>query len=137
MSDIQKAYADFGLDMRSLYLDDDHIIGNFRSRISDAPKQEDTLRQSLTIIGQHRNSSKIEDCARDSKNVVSELAESNSCIAITTYDQALSWLGANAEMDDSFIVSMYGVKVSINIPCPTLDLYALQQTLSREFNANP
>ena len=116
MSEVEDAYVAFGLDMRSLYLDDEHIIGNFRSRISDAPRQEEELRKALTIIGQHRSSSKIEHCARDSKNVISKVAESDLCIAITTYEQALSWLGANAEMDDSFIVSMYGVKVSIDNP---------------------
>jgi hypothetical protein len=31
--------------------------------------------------------------------------------AITTYEQALNWLGANEELDDSFITALYANKV--------------------------
>lgn len=34
-------------------------------------------------------------------------------IAVTNYEQALSWLGATTDMDDEFIVAMYKVKVRL------------------------
>jgi len=36
-------------------------------------------------------------------------------IAVTTYEQALTWLGADASMADDFIVSYAAVKVSLNM----------------------
>ena len=67
MGDIIDAYKSFGLDMDAPHLDDNHIIGNFRSRIIDAPKQESELRRALKIIGQHRQSANIVQVAEDSK----------------------------------------------------------------------
>ena len=31
--------------------------------------------------------------------------------AVTNYEQALTWLSATEDMDDAFLLSMYGVKV--------------------------
>ena len=57
-SDIRKAYKYLGLD--GSYLDDDTIIGVFRSRLSDAPPyQEDEYREALRTIGSYRSSDKI------------------------------------------------------------------------------
>ena len=75
MGDIRDAYGAFGLDMNGPYLDDEHIIGTFRSRISDAPRQEDDLRKALAVIGQHRNSVKIEQFASNSQLPFHPLSE--------------------------------------------------------------
>ena len=45
MQELREAYEAFGLDMNSSLLDDDHIIGTFQSRITDAPRQESGLRR--------------------------------------------------------------------------------------------
>lgn len=37
-------------------------------------------------------------------------------VAVTTYEQALTWLSATEDMDDSFLLSMFGVKVSPTEP---------------------
>ena len=59
LKDVRAAFNEFGLDPRALY-EDETIIGNFQSRISDAPKQEAEMRRALKIIGQSRNSEKIQ-----------------------------------------------------------------------------
>ncbi|KAL8674918.1 MAG: hypothetical protein Q9168_000722 [Polycauliona sp. 1 TL-2023] len=97
--DIRKAYLGLGLDLGSEYLDDDHIIGNFQSRAADSPRQEPELRRALHIVGQHRCSHSIQAMA--SKTV-------------TNLEQALSWLGATDDMDDSFLVTMYKLKEEEN-----------------------
>ena len=66
-SDIKAAYNEFGLDFRGPFLDDDTIIGNFQSRIADAPRQEADLRRALSIIGTDRGSSRIQHIASNSK----------------------------------------------------------------------
>ena len=63
MTRVREAYAAFALDMRAVHLDDDHIIGVFKSRVADAPLQEVELREALLVIGRHRNSSKLENFA--------------------------------------------------------------------------
>ncbi|KAI9825184.1 MAG: hypothetical protein M1819_000589 [Sarea resinae] len=96
--DVRDAYAYFGLPPTAS-LDDEHIIGLFKSRIADAPKQEEEARSYLRTIGQVRGSEII------------ERAVSNT---ITTYDQALSWLGAELSTPDEFIVTMFTLKTTEN-----------------------
>ena len=59
LKDVRAAFNEFGLDPRAIH-EDETIIGNFQSRISDAPKQEAEMRRALKIIGQSRNSEKIQ-----------------------------------------------------------------------------
>ncbi|MCJ1432616.1 ubiquitin-specific protease ubp2 [Xylographa pallens] len=94
--DLREAYQSLGLDIRSLFYDDDTVIGSFQSRIADAPRQEPDLRRALYMIGEHRKSVRIQHVASND---------------VKTYEQALSWLGATDDMVDEFLVSMYGVKV--------------------------
>ena len=68
MRDIREAYRSLGLDAQNPLFDDDHIIGVFRSRVSDAPAQEGEMRQALALIGHHRRSSKIEQFASNSES---------------------------------------------------------------------
>ena len=58
--DIPKAYQYFGLNSSSRELDDETIIGSFRSRVGDAPRQEAEMRRALRIIGLDRKSVRIQ-----------------------------------------------------------------------------
>ena len=120
LKDVRGAYRDLGLDGQSENLDDDTIIGTFQSRILDAPKQELEMRRALMVIGQNRSSDKIQFIA--SKSQCSKwtwtpelsfiLYNTNKVTGVTTYEQALTWLGATEDMDDGFLLSMYSVKVN-------------------------
>jgi hypothetical protein len=63
---LAEAYRYFGFHVESPPSDDAYIIGNFQSRVQDAPMHEAQMREHLKIIGRHRKSSKIlaiaEDC---------------------------------------------------------------------------
>ncbi|KAK6540305.1 ubiquitin-specific protease ubp2 [Orbilia ellipsospora] len=48
-TDIREAYKNLGVSEGST--DETYIIGSFRSRVSDSPRQEPALRESLSIIG--------------------------------------------------------------------------------------
>ena len=50
---------------------------------------------------------------------------------IGNYEDALKWLGATSSMDDSFIVNMYGVKVSIASIFLYFILYPYQPSLTK------
>lgn len=63
MGETLEAYRAFALDMRADHLDDDHIMGVFQSRITDAPRQEAQLRKALVVIARHRESYKLEQFA--------------------------------------------------------------------------
>lgn len=61
-SDVRKAYK--FLNIEDTNLDDDTIIGVFRSRLSDAPPyQEEDLREALRTIGSYRSSKAIEEAS--------------------------------------------------------------------------
>jgi ubiquitin carboxyl-terminal hydrolase 25 len=101
VDDIKSAYLALGLDP-SIPMDEETIIGTFKSRVTDAPRQEEELRRCLRIVGGDMNSRRIEDFAADT---------------VHTYEQALNWLGATPEMGDDFITSMYSLKVSSYVFC--------------------
>ena len=63
LKDVRNSYSELGLTPN---LDDDTIIGAFNARLSDSPKQEAQIRRSLKIIGQSRNSDKIQVVASNS-----------------------------------------------------------------------
>lgn len=93
---ISDAYRSFGLSPDA-DISDEVIVGTFEARLSDAPTQEQQMRESLARIGDYRSSQKIIDYARSQ---------------ITTYEDALSYFGAGLMTDDSFISSLYTSKVS-------------------------
>lgn len=70
LKDVREAFKSFGLDFPTSFLEDDIIIGNFQSRVSDAPRQEAELRRALKIIGQHRSSDKIQQVASNGRCVL-------------------------------------------------------------------
>lgn len=69
--DILSAYRYFGLDPRSRELDDESIIGGFRSRVGDAPRQEADMRRALRIIGLDRKSTRIQSEAANCESLPS------------------------------------------------------------------
>ena len=94
--DIRAAYKELGLDAQA-QLEDDIILGTFRSRIADAPKQEAEMRRALKVIGQDRGSQAIQSVASQT---------------VTNYEQALAFLGADKSTSDDFISSMFSVKIN-------------------------
>jgi ubiquitin carboxyl-terminal hydrolase 25 len=97
--DLISAYQYFRMDpSHARVLNDDHIIDQFQSLLPDiSPTQREEARQKLRVIGNARNSNKILQAASDS---------------IETYDQALSWLGAEESTPDDFIPALFTLKVS-------------------------
>ncbi|KAH0565972.1 hypothetical protein GP486_000640 [Trichoglossum hirsutum] len=95
--DIAQAYEYFGLRADGSGMEDDYIIGTYKSRIADAPRQQTEMREKLRIIGQARRSEKIQYVASNT---------------VTTYEQALTWLGADNQTADEFIVSLATIKLS-------------------------
>ena len=94
--ELAKAYQYFGLNMYAK-TDDDHIIGLFESRLQDAKAHEHQMRDFLFTIGNHRNSRRIMDV---SKNVM------------TTYEQALHFLGIDASTSDEHVQAVFAVKMA-------------------------
>ncbi|KAL5114379.1 ubiquitin-specific protease ubp2 [Pleosporales sp. CAS-2024a] len=99
--ELDAAYRSFGIEpAHAVHLNDEHIIGTFRSRLSDiSPHMADEARRQLRIIGDARNSDAIRAEASD---------------AMETYEQALSWLDLTAEQADDFIPTMVALKTSDN-----------------------
>jgi ubiquitin carboxyl-terminal hydrolase 25/28 len=102
--EVDTAYRYFGIDpSHAIHLNDEHIIGTFKSRLSDvsAAMVEDTRRQ-LRIIGE----------ARDSAVIRAEAAG-----ALETYEQALSWLDLSHDQADDFVPTMVSLKVCLLCHC--------------------
>lgn len=64
LTDIEKAYKFFAINQDAAG-GDDHIIGLYKSRIESAPRQKEEARHCLQIIGQARQSEKIQAMAND------------------------------------------------------------------------
>ncbi|KAF2685800.1 cysteine proteinase [Lentithecium fluviatile CBS 122367] len=100
-SEVTFAYRYFDIEPAHAHaINDDHIIGVFRSRLADisqATAQES--RRQLQIIGLARGSDTIKQAASDS---------------METYEQALSYLGMDKGQDDEFIPTMALMKTSEN-----------------------
>ncbi|KAH3910600.1 hypothetical protein HBH56_143770 [Parastagonospora nodorum] len=95
--ELDAAYKSFGIEpAHAKHLNDEHIIGTFRSRLSDiSPHMAEDARRQLRIIGDARNSETIRAEASD---------------ALETYEQALSWLDLTEEVADDFVVTMVSLK---------------------------
>jgi ubiquitin carboxyl-terminal hydrolase 25/28 len=96
--EVDAAYKYFGIEPNhAVHLNDEHIIGTFRSRLSDiSPSLADEARRQLRIICDARNSSTIQ-------------AEATN--ALETYEQALSFLDLTEGQPDDFVPTMYTMKV--------------------------
>ncbi|KAI9778369.1 MAG: ubiquitin-specific protease ubp2 [Peltula sp. TS41687] len=95
-NDINQAYQYFQADPT---WDDATIIGHFKSRLADAPRQEAEARQHLRAIGVVRQSDII-------------LATASN--RITTYHDALAWLGAEESTPDEFVITLFTMKAEEN-----------------------
>lgn len=89
LKEIEDAYRFFTLDPND-NLTDDHIIGNYKSRIESAPRQKDEARQCLRRIARARNSDKIEAVANDKT---------------MSHNEALEYLGISADIDSDTIIA--------------------------------
>lgn len=96
--EVEAAYRYFNIQpAHAVHLNDDHIIGSFKSRLSDmSPSMAEETRRQLRIIGDARNSATIRAEAAD---------------ALETYEQALSWLDLTQDQPDDFVVTMVSLKV--------------------------
>lgn len=92
--DIQQAYNYFQVDRT---WDDNSIIGVFQARVADAPMQEAEARQCLRVIGVSRESESIQAAASN---------------RVSTYEEALTWFGAQGSTPDEFIITLFNMKVS-------------------------
>ncbi|PSN62552.1 ubiquitin C-terminal hydrolase-like protein [Corynespora cassiicola Philippines] len=99
--ELSTAYRFFGIDPKhASSLNDDHIIGSFKSRLPDiSPLMAVDARKHLKLIGVARNSDRIKQEASD---------------AIQSYEQALSWLDLDAGQPDDFVTTMYTLKIQDN-----------------------
>jgi ubiquitin carboxyl-terminal hydrolase 25/28 len=89
LNDIEEAYRFFTLDPNENHTDD-HIIGNYNSRIESAPRQKDEARICLRKIAKARNSDKIEAVANDKT---------------MSHHEALEYLGVTADTDSDMIIA--------------------------------
>ncbi|KAI9680790.1 MAG: ubiquitin-specific protease ubp2 [Caeruleum heppii] len=95
--DIEEAYTYFKIDPHHrAILNDEHVLGVFKSRVAAAPTHENQARHHLQIIGKARRSSFLELAASE---------------RINTNAQALVWLGAEGTTADEFIISLYTSKI--------------------------
>ncbi|KKY22360.1 putative ubiquitin c-terminal hydrolase [Diplodia seriata] len=97
--DAKQALRRFNLDPERLAsFTDEYIINQFRVRVASVGAYEvPELREYLRKIGAYRQSQAIMDAAGD---------------IIQTYEQALSWLGAEAGHGDDQIIAVAGLKKS-------------------------
>lgn len=65
LEQVKDAYRYFGFTTEDA--DDEHIIGTYKSRLSDAPRHDAEMREQLRIIGEHKHSARIKEIAKGSK----------------------------------------------------------------------
>ncbi|KAI9651675.1 MAG: ubiquitin-specific protease ubp2 [Trizodia sp. TS-e1964] len=95
-SEVDAAFDYFLIDLSRGVVSDEQIIGTFNSRLSDSPRQEADMRRHLAVIGKVRMSDRIRFVAMNT---------------VTTYAQALSWLGAERSASDDVIITLYTIKL--------------------------
>jgi len=94
----ERAYQYFGIDPNHAgVIGDDHIIGSFRSRLSDISLiQAEEAKKQLRVLGDVRDSDRIR-------------AEASG--SIETYTQAMAWFELEHDAADDFVQTMYSLKV--------------------------
>ncbi|KAI9813536.1 MAG: ubiquitin-specific protease ubp2 [Thelocarpon impressellum] len=95
-SDILKAYQYFQISPTQKDMDDEYIIGCYQSRASAAPLQVESARQQLRVIGIARQSAAVQSVASN---------------RISTYEEALIWLGAEEATNDDYIITLLRFKL--------------------------
>lgn len=66
LDQVKAAYLYFGFQDDNV--DEEYILGTYRSRLLDAPRQYMEMREQLLILGQHRHSTNIIETANGSKS---------------------------------------------------------------------
>jgi ubiquitin carboxyl-terminal hydrolase 25/28 len=97
LQDIEDAYKFFTLDPNGTF-SDDHIIGNYKSRVESAPLQQEEARRCLLKIAKVRDSDKIEAVANDKT---------------MSYTEALDFLGVGQDADSEGIIAVAEVMVGL------------------------
>ncbi|KAF2096480.1 cysteine proteinase, partial [Rhizodiscina lignyota] len=97
--EIAAAYRYFGLDVNLRFTHgDDHIAGLYSSRLGSVPlSQHAECREQLRVIATARGSRTLMEIASNE---------------LETYDQALSYLDANASLPDDFVSSLFVTKTA-------------------------
>ncbi|KAF4556212.1 Ubiquitin carboxyl-terminal hydrolase-like protein 8 [Elsinoe fawcettii] len=94
---VEEAFAYFSIDLKS-NLTDQMIVDRYRSRMEDtASSQQPHAREMLKRIGTVRQSRLLIDAASDT---------------IETYEQALSWIGADKSYPDESILTLFTTKTA-------------------------
>ncbi|KAG0642222.1 hypothetical protein HOY80DRAFT_1008062 [Tuber brumale] len=96
-NDLESSYKSLGVD--PVTSDDDLIIGVFKSRLADAPRQEGPMREDMRIIGTARRSEKILSFAK---------------LAVGDIADAYKWLRVLESSEDQYILSAYKVRIEDN-----------------------
>jgi hypothetical protein len=107
---LEQAFQSFGISRQDA-LDDDNIIGMFRSRLMDMPAHEGELRQNLRIVGNWRQSDKILAVADNGKQHRFFVNIKLTNAVIETHEQALQFLDADSTVSDDYIQALFASKV--------------------------
>lgn len=112
----ERAYQYFGIDpSHAGIISDEHIIGSFRSRLSDISLiQAEEAKKQLRVLGDVRDSDRIR-------------AEASG--SIETYSQAMAWFDLDHDTADDFVQTMYSVKV-LCIWEPCMSILVMTQALT-------
>ncbi|EGX46809.1 hypothetical protein AOL_s00097g235 [Orbilia oligospora ATCC 24927] len=113
-SDVKNAYSQLGI--TTDFDNENFIIGNFQSRLSDAPRQEMVLREGLMTIGKHLKNEKIMNA---SKKVVMDLRQAYDVLG----------LGIGSDVDADFVSSIFHYQLNEN-PNNATNLWAALRVIA-------
>jgi hypothetical protein len=102
--DLSDAYRFFNLSSDSRSVDDDRIFNLFQAQHADSGVHgQERAREMLGRIGRSRGSKMLINASQQT---------------IETVEEAYAWIGNNLgpEADDSFVVTMFSVRVSVSFP---------------------
>ena len=118
-AELDEAWRTIGVDgSHSKFLKDEHILSKYRARVQDcSPDEQKRMRQALSIVAEHQQSALLRDAAAESTCTIAGVLQkttmpnTNRFVAIETYEQALSYLGADENTSDEFIIVLKTAKV--------------------------
>jgi hypothetical protein len=106
--DLSEAYRFFNLSSDSSSVDDDRIFNLFQAQHADSGVHgQERAREMLGRIGRSRGSKMLINASQQT---------------IETVEEAYAWIGNNLgpEADDSFVITMFSVRVSLSFLCPLI-----------------
>ncbi|KAK6506337.1 ubiquitin-specific protease ubp2 [Arthrobotrys conoides] len=119
-TDVKNAYSELGI--TTDFDNENFIIGNFQSRLSDAPRQEMALRESLLTIGKYLKNEKIISA---SKKVVMDLRQAYDVLG----------LGIGSDVDADFVSSIFQYQLNEN-PNNAANLWAALRVIAENRKAH-